>query len=151
MRRGAAILVIACGLAGCGLSPFGHGGVDSMTTGSITPAATPEPQPVQPPAPTVVGSLAQSDWETIRTLAADRLAEAPNGDPLDWTNPDTGNEGTIAALADARIRTGGLSCRPIALTVSDVRGVRRYHGHACRSIDGSWQLFDMSADDQALL
>ncbi|HWJ75295.1 MAG TPA: RT0821/Lpp0805 family surface protein [Kaistia sp.] len=151
MRRRAAVLVIACGLAGCGLSPLSHDGIDSTTTGSITPAATPEPQSAQPPAPTVVGSLAQSDWETIRTLAADRLADAPNGDPLDWTNPDTGNEGTLAALADARTRTGGLSCRPIALTVSDVRGVRRYHGHACRSVDGSWQLFDMSADDKALL
>ncbi|SHE73606.1 outer membrane surface antigen [Kaistia soli DSM 19436] len=151
MRRIAALILFAGGLAGCGLTPFSHDGVDTVTTGSITPAATPQPVQAEPPAPTVVGSLAQSDWESIRTLAANRLADAPNGDALDWTNPDTGNEGTIAALADTRSRTGGLSCRPIALTVSDVRGVRRYHGHACRSVDGSWQLFDMSADDKALL
>ncbi len=163
-------------LAGCGLTPFGSDGVDSVTTGSITPAAVPSPTPSAMPAPTqsampaplppagpplalvapppakpaVVDALADSDWQAIRAVAAGRFRTAPNGAPLDWSNPETGNSGTVAALADPK-KSGALSCRAFVLTVSDVRGVRRYQGDACRSGDDSWQLFNMTADDKTLL
>lgn len=144
-------LVLLAGLTGCGLTPFGNDGIDSTTTGSITPAATPAPAAPVKPLPTVVDSVDPSDWEAIRDLAARRLDGAPNGVALDWSNPDTGNSGTIAALAGAKSRDSGLACRPIALTVSDVRGVRRYHGNACRVTADFWQLSDMTADDKTLL
>jgi surface antigen len=135
-------------LAGCGLTPFGSDALDTTTTGSIAPSpgGSPAPQPMPSP---VVASLDPSDWEAIRTVSAERLATAGAGSEIDWSNPDTGNSGTIAPLAAMRPQDG-LSCRPFVLTVSDVRGVRRYQASACRGVDG-WQLHDVTADDKALL
>ncbi len=168
-----AALLGAAALAGCGLTPFGSDGVDSVTTGSITPAAVPAPPAIAappvaappppsaaapplalvapPPAkPAIVDALADSDWQAIRAVAASRFRTAPTGTPLDWSNPDTGNSGTVAALGDPK-QSGALSCRAFVLTVSDVRGVRRYQGDACRSGEDAWQLFNMTADDKTLL
>ncbi len=147
-----ALLLLAGGaLNGCGLTPFGNDGVDRVTTGSITPVATPSPVPASPAMPpAIVDALADSDWQVIRARAASDLATAANGAVIDWSNLDTGNSGTIAPLADPK-KSGALSCRAFALTVSDVRGIRRYHGDACRSASDEWQLFNMTADDKTLL
>ncbi|MCX5481174.1 RT0821/Lpp0805 family surface protein [Kaistia geumhonensis] len=150
-RLGCAFLCLA--LSGCGLTPFGSDALDTTTTGSIAPvpATTTATSPVPPsaaPSP-VVASLDPSDWEAIRAVSAERLATAGAGSEIDWTNPDTGNSGTIAPLAAMRPQDG-LSCRPFVLTVSDVRGVRRYQASACRG-EGGWQLHDVTADDKALL
>ncbi len=147
-----AVLCVAVGaLSSCGLTPFGSDGVDRVTTGSITPAATPVPAPAasaMPPA--IVDALADSDWQAIRAKAASDLPAAANGAELDWSNLDTGNSGTLAPLSNAR-PNGALSCRAFALTVSDVRGIRRYHGDACQSASDTWQLFNVTPDDKKLL
>ena len=167
MRRLAAKLLAVAGLcaqlASCGLTPFGRDDLDSGTTGSITPAAVPPPLPAStataaagaqamppPVAAPVVDALADSDWQAIRAAAASGMTSAATGATLDWSNLDTGNSGTLAPLAEMK-RSGALSCRAFALTVSDVRGIRRYHGDACRSASDAWQLFNMTADDKTLL
>ena len=146
------VLCVACGaLSGCALMPFGNDGVDHVTTGSISPAATPAPLPAAPTMPpAIVDALADSDWQAIRAKAASDLPAAANGAELDWSNLDTGNSGTLAPLSDPR-PNGALSCRAFALTVSDVRGIRRYHGDACQSASDAWQLFNMTPDDKKLL
>ena len=73
------------------------------------------------------------------------------GEVIDWTNPDTGSNGTISPLASARNEPDGRNCRAFSLTVSDVRGIRRYRGDACRAPDGMWQLFEVVPEDSALL
>jgi surface antigen len=116
-----------------------------MTTGSIAPARPAEP------VRTVVEAVAPSDWERIRLTASTAMPGSANGEVIDWTNPDTGSNGTLSPLVAARNEPDGRNCRPFALTVSDVRGIRGYRGDACRAPDGMWQLFEVVPEDSALL
>ncbi|BCP52561.1 hypothetical protein K32_11780 [Kaistia sp. 32K] len=145
------LLLIAgcCGLAGCGLVPGGpESDLDTMTTASIAPA-----RPATPAKPTrsVVEAVAPSDWEHIRLTASTFMPGSTNGDVIDWTNPDTGSNGTLSPVRVARTEPDGRNCRAFSLTVSDVRGIRRYKGDACRATDGMWQLFEVVPEDSALL
>jgi surface antigen len=155
-------LLVAASLAGCSVTPPGETPeLDTTTTGSIAKpspsiAAT-DPAPLgyaaTPPAAaprTAVDGVEPSDWERIRLVASTSIPGTANGTVLDWTNPDTGSNGTLSPLASART-IGERDCRGFALTVSDVRGIRRYRGDACRSPDGMWQLFDVTPEDRALL
>jgi surface antigen len=161
MSRCALPLLLAAlsGLAACSAAPIGGGTeLDSTTTGSIARVSPPtEPPlgyaatPAEAKAKTVIDGVAPSDWERIRLFASTSLAGARDGDVLDWTNPQTGSNGTLAALAASRPEAGSRDCRAFALTISDVRGIRRYRGDACRTPDGMWQLFDVTPEDGALL
>jgi surface antigen len=145
------LLIAACGLAGCGLAPGGpEAELDLTTTGSITPARTAAP-PAPAPARSVVEAVAPSDWEHIRLTASTFMPGSAKGEMIDWTNPDTGSNGTISPSAAARNEADGRNCRPFSLTVSDLRGIRRYRGDACRAPDGMWQLFEVVPEDSALL
>lgn len=146
------------GLAGCSVAPLGGDNeLDMTTTGSIARAAPAEPAaplgyaaaPEKPKS--VIDGVAPSDWERIRLFAATNVTQAKVGEVLDWTNADTGSNGTIAPLAAMRPASEGRECRAIALTISDVRGIRRYQGDACHTPDGMWQLFDVVPEDTALL
>lgn len=140
------LLMASCGLAGCGMVPGGpENDLDPMTTASIAPA--------KPAVRTrsVVEALAPSDWEQIRLTASTSIPGSANGEIIDWTNPDTGSNGTLSPLVTARAEPDGRSCRAFSLTVSDVRGIRRYKGDACRAQDGMWQLFEVVPEDSALL
>lgn len=151
-------LCLASCLAGCSVAPLGGDNeLDMTTTGSIARAAPAEPAaplgyasaPEKPKS--VIDGVAPSDWERIRLFAATNVTQAKVGEVLDWTNADTGSNGTIAPLAAMRPGSEGRQCRAIALTISDVRGIRRYQGDACHTPDGMWQLFDVVPEDTALL
>lgn len=125
------------GCAGMGL-PFGEAGGERMaaaggrSAGKATLASA-----------AVVDRVDASDWEAIRrTIASSSEASTQR---LDWLNPDTGSNGTIAVLP--AIAKGGALCRSFATTISDARGVRRYGGDACLRTDGRWQLTAITADD----
>lgn len=138
-------------LSGCGLNAVGGEGLDMTTTGSIAPAAG-QTQPAESASPSpVIASVAPEDWEAMRGLAATKLPGTATGAPLLWTSPVTGDTGTLVALADAQPQPGGLSCRKVALTVSDPRGVRRYLAKACGGMQGQWQLHDVTAEDMTLV
>lgn len=142
---GPIMLIAGCGLAGCGLAPGGpEADLDPMTTASIAPA---RPAAIR----SVVEAVAPSDWEHIRLTASTFIPTSANGDIIDWTNPDTGSNGTLSPLRAAKAEPDGRNCRAFSLTVSDVRGIRRYKGDACRALDGMWQLFEVVPEDTALL
>jgi surface antigen len=144
MIRSPVVLMLVGCLAGCGLSPVGgQAELDVGTTGSI--------RPITPAKPSIVDALAPSDWERIRLFASTSMVGTANGDVLDWTNPETGTNGTLTPTAGMRSEPDGRSCRGFALTVSDIRGIRRYRGDACRATDGMWQLFEVVPEDSALL
>jgi len=164
----ALLVLAAAALSGCSLSPLGGGAeLDTTVTGSIAPAAR-SPAPAEPPlgyaaAPagatpepaakprTAIDGVDPSDWERIRLFASTNVEPAKTGEVLDWTNPETGSNGTISPLAASRTVAGGRECRSFGLTVSDIRGIRRYRGDACHTPDGMWQLFDVTPEDGALL
>jgi surface antigen len=107
--------------------------VSAETTGSITVEAA------------AVDQVDPSDWEAVRRALAG-VSQDAEVSRIEWSNPDTGSTGTIATL-DLPVERSGTLCRPFATTVSDVRGVSRYRGEACRRADGRWQLFGVIADD----
>lgn len=140
------IALVPALLSGCGLSPLGERAeVDRAVTGSVETA---RPVPV---ARTVVDALDPSDWEHIRLVAATTLSTAQQGEVIDWTNAATGSNGTVTATGEARRDAAAGLCRPFSLTVSDLRGIRRYRGEACRSQDGMARLIGMLPEDAALL
>lgn len=146
VRRRALVVVSTALLSGCGLSPLAERAeVDPVTTGAI---ARPAPTPVKK---TVVDALDPSDWERIRLTASTTMLSSAEGDVFDWTNAETGSNGTIAASGAARQDPAAGLCRPFSLTVSDLRGIRRYRGEACRSADGMWRLIGVLPEDSALL
>ncbi len=51
---------------------------------------------------------------------------------LAWTNPDSGNSGTISALDVSKFKDTG--CLSFKTTANTITGVRLYEGTACRDI-----------------
>jgi hypothetical protein len=139
MLRGlaaAAALALPAGCASLGL-PLGadEPALDPVVTGSITPAAAPAP---------AADAVDPSDWEAVRIAL---LADAAG--PLAWSNPDTGTTGTLSAQLPAADADGRL-CRDFSTTLNDYRGVRRYHGEACRFGEADWRLLRVVPEDATL-
>lgn len=132
---GLALLLTGCTSTG---RPFVNAGLDRLAVGSIRPVVA--RLDTTPP-------VAQSDWEALRRALTSGFLTA-HAD-IDWSNAATGSNGTITPLGTAATR-GKVACRAFATTVSDVRGVRRYRGEACRFGDGTWQIGDLTADDAIL-
>jgi surface antigen len=65
---------------------------------------------------------------------------APIGQTIVWTNPETGNRGTVTPTREGRVPTSGEYCREYQNTVQiGGRGEQSY-GTACRQPDGSWRV-----------
>ena len=126
--RAAVIAGLAFAAASCSATA-----IDPTQTGSLVRA-------------TVTDSVDPSDWEAVRRTIAGIGADA-----LDraWKNPKTGSSGTVTALA-AEPGASGV-CRAFATTVSDVRGIRRYRGEACRTDEAGWRLTGIVPEDNLLL
>ena len=71
------------------------------------------------------------------------LAEAENGEVVDWKNPETGNSG-IFRPTNSFYAADGRLCRQYRATVAFKDDVRSGAGMACRNSDGQWQVL---ADD----
>ncbi len=134
-QTGALIGAIAGGLLG---AQFGEGRGQTLAT--ITGAALGG----------YVGSrIGRVLDERDRTLARDAAAQAMEseaGIPVSWANPDSGNSGSVTALADTATPTGtalpdGAECRPFQETIVTRDGrTEQIIGTACRAPDGTWQV-----------
>jgi surface antigen len=142
--RGVAAAVLALSLGGC--AGLGLPGGGELITGSV-PATRPAATLVSANA-SIIERVDPSDWETVRRTVAS--ASPTSGvNRIEWSNPDTGSQGTIIGLDVPTDRKGQL-CRSFATTINDARGVRGYRGDACKRTDGRWQLFGMAPDDAKL-
>jgi|GEM_PF-214396 surface antigen len=103
---------------------------------------------------TYLGGLAgkrldERDREMARD-ANERAMEAPIGDIVSWSNPDTGNSGTVIPIRDTQLissagGTGGAktktACREFQQTVTTTDGKTEMAvGMACRNKDGTWRI-----------
>ena len=128
-----ALVLIAAVPAGCarlGL-PVGGAQTDPTVTNGTRPATAALADP--------------SDWEAIRRALATSLDKG-DASHVEWTNPDTGSFGIVTATASAT----GAACRAFDTTMSDLRGVRRYSGEACKLSNGRWSLRSIKPADAAL-
>jgi len=139
LRRIALLAALALPLGGCaGLGlPFDEAGAGAQ-------ASLNRPARAIPAAAVVIDQDDPSDWEMIRRTAEGAPQIAAK---LDWSNPASGSVGTLAIAAD---KPESL-CRPFAVTLSDMRGIRRYRGDACQRADGHTGLAGVAADDATLL
>jgi surface antigen len=64
---------------------------------------------------------------------------APVGQQITWSNPQSGNSGTITPTRDGR-DTAGNYCREFQQTVTVGGQPQQGYGTACRQPDGSWKI-----------
>lgn len=73
--------------------------------------------------------------------AASRAASAPVGQQIVWSNPQSGNQGSITPVREGR-DSGGNACREYQQTVTIGGKTERAYGTACKQPDGSWKILN---------
>lgn len=64
---------------------------------------------------------------------------APIGEPISWSNPESGNYGQVVATKDGYSQSGRY-CREFQQTIYVGGREESAYGVACRQPDGSWQI-----------
>lgn len=64
---------------------------------------------------------------------------APIGQQISWSNPESGNSGTVTPRREGT-DTGGNYCREYQQTITVGGKTEQAHGTACRQPDGSWKV-----------
>ena len=103
-------------------------------------------QPAPPADEIVTGSIRkpvavdpESDGEVIRRAVVSATPSAAAR--IEWTNPASGNSGTISELVEAKARNGA-PCRAFATTLTTIEGVALYRGRTCQGYAGPWDLVE---------
>jgi len=99
---------------------------DTLVTGSVAKSAEPE-------------GFEGTDAEVIKTVVVDAENIVPKTSELAWSNPDTGNSGTIVAI-DKFIGSSGQKCKKFQTTVDSFAGISLYDGETCEVKRGLWVL-----------
>src|SRR5262245_160889 len=82
--------------------------------------------------------LDQRDKRMAAEAQQRALESAPTGQPVAWTNPDTGHTGTVTPVRT--YQAGDAYCRELQNegTIGDKK--ENAYGKACRQPDGSWKI-----------
>ena len=83
--------------------------------------------------------LDQRDRRLAAETAARAFETAPTGSSVPWTNPDTGNSGSITPTRTWQ-EPSGQYCREYQQEVIVGGQKEQAYGVACRQPDGSWQI-----------
>lgn len=77
--------------------------------------------------------------DRLHLTSATKVAhQAPIGKKIEWSNPNSGNFGSVTASREGRHQGSGARCREFQNRLT-VRGrTREYVGVACQERDGSW-------------
>ncbi len=77
----------------------------------------------------------------MQKQAADDAMRTPVGKSVSWSNPESGNSGTVTPLREAVRPTDGATCRDFEQSVTTKDGrVATERGTACRAADGTWRV-----------
>jgi surface antigen len=82
--------------------------------------------------------LDQRDKRMAAEAQQRALETAPTGQPVAWTNPDTGHSGTVTATRT--YHSGNSYCREFQNDVVIGGKSEKAYGTACRQPDGSWKV-----------
>ena len=84
-----------------------------------------------------------SDWVLLKETAQDLLDNRPDGEQLNWSNPDTGNRGSLIVLATFSHQ--GQVCRRAAMRNLTFRGRDEKSAYRhCKQADGTWEFVSES-------
>jgi surface antigen len=127
-----ALLFLPLALAACGGVSMPIGSADVATPLDLTGSIDSQQNAADV-------DINQQDRAVIaRTIATARdNAQAPA--PFTWTNPISGNSGTILSLVDDSVETG-TGCTRFETTANTIGGVRAYQGLACQDVMKDWSV-----------
>ena len=72
--------------------------------------------------------------------AQQQAQAAPIGQTIAWSNPESGNSGTVTPVREGRIASTGEYCREFQQNVQVGGQTQQAYGTACRQPDGSWRI-----------
>jgi len=84
-------------------------------------------------------SLDKADQLHAERIASQALESNPTGQTSSWSNPDSGNSGTITPTRTT-YTDSGQPCREYQQTVTIGGETQQAYGTACREADGSWRI-----------
>jgi len=84
-------------------------------------------------------SLDKADQAAL-AQAGEEARTAPIGKTIDWSNPDSGNSGSVTPIREGRQEGSGNYCREFQQTVTIDGKTEKAFGVACRQPDGSWKI-----------
>ena len=84
-------------------------------------------------------SLDKTDQLYAERTAQDALESSPSNQTSQWSNPDSGNSGTVTPT-EAHQATNGQYCREYQTTVTVGSETQDAYGTACRQPAGTWQI-----------
>lgn len=84
-------------------------------------------------------SLDRADRLAIQQTTQRSLESVPSGQTTSWTNPDSGNSGTVTPQP-AYTNASGQYCREFQQTITVGGEQQSGYGTACRQPDGSWEI-----------
>lgn len=84
-------------------------------------------------------SLDKADQEYARQTSYKALETAPVGNQSTWSNPDSGNYGTVTPTKTYQ-QADGTYCREFHQTIVVGGNTEQAYGTACRQPDGSWKI-----------
>lgn len=85
------------------------------------------------------GSLDRGDMAYYHQTSQKALETGQPGQPLPWTNPQSGASGTVTPQNYYQ-NSAGQYCREYNQTITVGGKTERGYGTACRQPDGSWQI-----------
>lgn len=86
----------------------------------------------------VAAGLDKSD-QAQAEVAARRAYGGPIGEKAGWTNPQSGNSGTVTSIRDG-YNNAGQYCREYQQTVTVKGTTELAYGTACKQPDGTWKI-----------
>lgn len=84
-------------------------------------------------------SLDNADRLAMRSTSQDALERNQVGQSSTWSNPDSGNSGTVTPTRTYQTASGD-PCREYQQTVTIDGKTEQAFGRACRQADGSWKI-----------
>ncbi len=83
-------------------------------------------------------SLDRADKLHMARTSATAFERVPTGQTTGWTNPDSGNSGTVTPTRT--YQSQGRYCREFQQSVTVGGKTEEAYGTACRQPDGSWEI-----------
>jgi len=81
-----------------------------------------------------------SDMQAFESSTRQALDTAPDGQIMNWHNPQTGVVGTVRPVRSYYYARDGRVCRDYEATFAAPEGIGNGQGRACRYEAGPWQL-----------
>ncbi len=86
-------------------------------------------------------ALTCQDRQQAAQTTTRALETQPSGTTSTWSNPDTGNSGTVTPMRTFQ-RPDGTYCREFQQTITVGGKQQEAYGTACRQPDGSWKVVE---------